>query len=259
MAPITIGAPWNYPAVRLRLRAAAVAVLLVVICLMPVLLYLPVLHEPLQSDEGTFAIVARTMLAGGLPYRDAFNVNPPLLYAWYALSFALFGEHVWAPRLLVALCLSLTTVLVYVQAWLLFSHRRAHAATFAFALATGIPTFWPSAQPEHFLLLPLVGALVAITLGWQRGTLRRSCWPASSLISWPTPSYNWRRPRRDTLSTRLGLWKCKAVTVQIREGELRRPSLATLRVGRFARILLTKSEQLRRAGAWFGAGPCAIS
>jgi hypothetical protein len=47
----------------------------------------------MHSDEGTYATVARLLLAGGVPYRDAFNQSPPILYVWYALSFLLFGQQ----------------------------------------------------------------------------------------------------------------------------------------------------------------------
>jgi 4-amino-4-deoxy-L-arabinose transferase-like glycosyltransferase len=142
------------------------------ICLVPVLLYLPMLTTPFNGDEGFYATVARMMLHGGIPYRDAFDNKPPLIFGWYAISFLLFGETVWAPRLLVALLLSLTTSLVYVEARLVFSRGAGLIAAGAFALSVGIVKFETDAQTEYFMLLPMVGGLVAFTLAARGNDMR---------------------------------------------------------------------------------------
>jgi 4-amino-4-deoxy-L-arabinose transferase-like glycosyltransferase len=130
------------------------------------------LNTPFNADEGFYATVARMLLHGDLPYRDAFDNKPPLVFAWYAASFLLFGENVWAPRLLVSILLSLTTALVYVEGRLVYSRGGGLIAALAFALSLGIARFETDAQTEHFMLLPLVASLVAFTLGRRRGDLR---------------------------------------------------------------------------------------
>src|SRR6266516_2201116 len=104
------------------------------VCALPVLLYIPFLHEPFERDEGLYAALAQLILHGDLPYRDGFDVKPPLVSGWYALSFLIFGQHVWAPRLVAAVLESATTLLVYVQGRLLFSRREALLAALAFGL-----------------------------------------------------------------------------------------------------------------------------
>ena len=146
------------------------ALLLLGICSLPLLLYLPFLHEPFLRDEGFYAAVAQRTLEGDIPYRDAFDNKPPLIFAWYALSFLLFGENVWAPRLLVALLLCGTTALVYVQGRLLFGRSAAYVAAGAFALSMGIAELQTNANTEYFLLLPMTGALVAFTMGRRTGS-----------------------------------------------------------------------------------------
>jgi len=153
------------------LRHARLAALLAAICAVPILLYLPFLHEPFERDEGLYAAVAQLTLDGDLPYRDGFDLKPPLVFGWYALSFLIFGEHVWAPRLIAAVLVSATTFLVYVQGRLLFSGREALLAALAFALSTGIARFGTNANTEYFMLLPLVAGLVTFTLGHQTGRL----------------------------------------------------------------------------------------
>src|SRR5437899_6218477 len=154
------------------LRRARLPAVLVAVCALPILLYLPLLHEPLARDEGFYAAVGQRILHGDLPYRDAFDNKPPLVFGWYALSFLIFGQHVWAPRLVAAVLQSATTLLVYVQGRLLFSGREALLAALAFALSIGVARFQTNANTEYFMLLPLVAGLVTFTLGHQTGRLR---------------------------------------------------------------------------------------
>src|SRR3990172_12189024 len=108
---------------------------LILLCLLPVLLYLPVLGTPFERDESVYATIARGLLNGDVPYRDLFDNKPPLVFGWYALSFVLFGENDVAPRLVAALLLSLTTLALFAEARLLFSRRVAYLAAAAFALS----------------------------------------------------------------------------------------------------------------------------
>jgi 4-amino-4-deoxy-L-arabinose transferase-like glycosyltransferase len=149
------------PAIRPGVRSVLA---LAAICVLPIILYLPFLTEPFMRDEGLYASVAQLILDGGIPYRDAFDNKPPLIFGIYSFSFILFGENVWAPRLLAAICLSLTTVLVYFQGRLAFSPNGGLIAALAFALSIGIAGFQTNANTEYFLVLPMVGALVAFTL-----------------------------------------------------------------------------------------------
>ncbi len=144
------------------------AIALAAICCLPILLYVPFLHEPLQRDEGFYATVGRMLLHGGLPYRDAFDNKPPLVFGWYALSFLIFGEHIWAPRLLVSLLLAVTTLLVYFEGKLLFSARAGIVAALAFGLSIGIAKFGTNANTEYFLVLPMTGSLVAFTMAQEK-------------------------------------------------------------------------------------------
>ena len=141
------------------------------ICILPIVLYAPFFNEPFHRDEGFYAAVAQIMRHGGIPYRDAFDNKPPLIFAWYYAAFALFGEHIWAPRLLVSLLISATTLLVYFQARFIYSQRGALVAAAAFALSMGFAVFETNANVEYFMLLPTVAALLCFTIGERRGGL----------------------------------------------------------------------------------------
>src|SRR6266581_5197736 len=97
-------------------RAVIANAPLIGVCLIPILLYLPVIVSPFERDEGVYATIAQRLIHGDLPYRDLFDNKPPVVFGWYALSFLLFGENVAAPRIVAAALLSLTTLAVFGQA-----------------------------------------------------------------------------------------------------------------------------------------------
>ena len=151
-------------------RSAVInAIPLIAICLLPVLLYLPAMGSPFERDEGVYATVAQGLLHGQMPYRDLFDNKPPMVYAWYALSFTLFGEHVVAPRILASVLLSLTTLSLFSQARMVFPKGVAYVAAGLFGLSTGLPFVALHANTEAYMMLPLVTSLVAFTVGVRRG------------------------------------------------------------------------------------------
>ena len=46
---------------------------------------------PLDRDEGTYSYIAWRMSEGELPYKDAFDHKPPVLYFLYKAAFDAFG------------------------------------------------------------------------------------------------------------------------------------------------------------------------
>ena len=168
---LTLGAP-ALEAARSSRRALGRVALIAAICAVPVLLYLPFLTEPFFRDEGLYAAVAQMMLDGKIPYRDAFDNKPPMVFVWYATSFVIFGEHVWAPRLLVSLLLSGSVYLMYREGRLLFSHRAGLIAALALAGSFGLATLETSANTEYFMIPPLVAALYCFSMGKETGNPR---------------------------------------------------------------------------------------
>ena len=138
----------------------------------PILLYLPFIGAPFERDEGVYATVAQGVLHGKVPYRDLFDNKPPLVYLWYAVSFSLFGESTYAPRIVAAAFLGVTAVLLYHQARLALPQGAAYAAAILFAISTGLPWVALHANTEAYMLLPLVGSLLAFTHGMKEEKLK---------------------------------------------------------------------------------------
>jgi len=143
--------------------------LLALIVALPLALYAPFLGNPFERDEGVYATVAQGLLSGETPYRDLFDNKPPLVYAWYALSFLVLGEHVFAPRLFAAALLAGAALALFLQVRLLFTPRVAYLAAALFALSMGVPYVALHANTEALMMLPLMASLLAFTLGMTRG------------------------------------------------------------------------------------------
>lgn len=147
-------------------------IFLICLALIPILLYLPFAGTPFERDEGVYATIAQGVLHGQVPYRDLFDNKPPLVYIWYAFSFTLFGESVFAPRILAAICLSLTTLALFNQARMVLPMPAARFAAALFAISTGLPWVALHANTEAYMLLPLVTSLMFFTIGMRDGRLR---------------------------------------------------------------------------------------
>jgi len=94
------------------MRPALVAAALAVLTGWVVFLRWPTLGVPLWNvDEAIHATIARTLLDGGVLYRDAVDQRTPLTYYAVAALFRVFGENnLWAVRAAVAGMIGLTAL-----------------------------------------------------------------------------------------------------------------------------------------------------
>jgi hypothetical protein len=88
------------------------------------LLYVSMAFPLFEPDEGRYAEIPREMLARGewvVPYLNSepYLDKPPLLYWLVMLSYQIFGIHDWSARLIPALAVHATVLVVY-----LFGRRR---------------------------------------------------------------------------------------------------------------------------------------
>ena len=71
----------------------------IAIVLIGILVGLPSLAYPYGRDQGIFGVVANSILEGGLPYRDVFDIKPPAIFYTYAVIQTVFGSGASALRL----------------------------------------------------------------------------------------------------------------------------------------------------------------
>jgi hypothetical protein len=146
--------------------------LLASICVLPLLLQLRFLNDPLWGDEAVYSVIAHGLLNGRMPYVDLLDNKPPLLYCWYALSYVVFGDDVASPRLMMGLALSATTLLLYIHAAMTYGRVAGYLAAFLFALMTALPKITADSSSESFMLLPMVGSFVFLAIGLREQAVR---------------------------------------------------------------------------------------
>jgi len=141
-------------------------------------------------DQGIYAMVGRLVLAGKMPYRDAWDFKPPGVFLVYALTRATLGGGQWAIRAVEALGLVATTAAMMRLTGRWWGDRRV--GLLAGAIMTLVHAqleFWHTAQPESFGGWLTVFALLPLRLDApaERGeaapdlaTLRR--WALSGVL-----------------------------------------------------------------------------
>src|SRR3989337_2403526 len=154
----------------LKRRLLALAALLAVSALALAFLA-PLFQAPFEPDEGVYATIARGWMDGAIPYRDLWDNKGPLLFLWYAASFAWLGENVVAPRLVAALATGLSVPFIWGAARTLFGQREAALAAALFALSFANVYLQVTANAEVFMLLPVTAGLWAFALGAKGGPL----------------------------------------------------------------------------------------
>jgi hypothetical protein len=116
-------------------------------------------------DQGIYAVVADTILKGGMPYRDAWDFKPPGIFLVYSLAQALFGKSMLAIRLLEVIGLVATVFGLQRLGQVFFDKPRAGLVAGAVAaLLHAELEFWHTAQPETFGGYLTIAALVVLTL-----------------------------------------------------------------------------------------------
>jgi len=133
-------------------------------------------------DQAVFSVVGRTILEGGSPYKDAWDVKTPGIFFIYAGARFLFGTSQHAVRILEAL-----NLLVLTWAFTIYSRRHFTGlwpGVFAGCLAVINHVqmkFWDTAQPESFGATALAWALVFAT--YQSNKDRKSS-QLKQALSW---------------------------------------------------------------------------
>ncbi len=131
------------------------------------------LNAPFERDEGNYAYGAWLLTQGACPYVDTLEQKPPLIYFPYLLAWLIAPAAYWPIRLLAALALAGTTLLI----WLIVKREYGDRAALVAAWLTPPMVLFPHLAPfaantEKFLILPLYGLLAIYVLNrdndnWQ--------------------------------------------------------------------------------------------
>ena len=142
------------------------------------LLGLPSLLYPLHADQAMFATIGDLWLHGKLPYRDAWDIKPPGIFALYALAQIAFGHSMASGHLADLLAALVTAAGLFALASRLGSPRTAAFAPLAFGIAyfTGFG-YQETAQVESFAAPLTVGYLYSLCTMRDDGRAR---WPIAA-------------------------------------------------------------------------------
>ena len=114
-------------------------------------------------DQGIYAMVAETVLSGGMPYRDAWDFKPPGVFVIYTLAQGIFGANEWGIRVVEVLSFASLIPILGVLARRFFGDARIGWVAAALAIWVQAQLeFWHTAQPESFGgVLALAGLMLS--------------------------------------------------------------------------------------------------
>jgi 4-amino-4-deoxy-L-arabinose transferase-like glycosyltransferase len=154
------------PPTPIRFQLSATAALLIVV--FAVIFFASIRHRlrdmPLERDEGEYAYSGQLLLQGVPPYKLAYNMKLPGIYATYAGMMALFGETAAAIHLGLLLVNAASAFLLYLLTSMLYDRLAAVVAACSFALlSTSTSVMGFEAHATNFVVLPaLVGILLLL-------------------------------------------------------------------------------------------------
>lgn len=128
-------------------------------------------------DQGIYAVVARTINEGGMPYRDAWDFKPPGIFLIYALARVFFGNAQYGIRILEFLCIiGMIPILMRLSSLLWGERLIGLGAGAVNAFVQAELDFWHTSQPESFGgIFTMAGLLLAVKgeLAQARGPSHR--------------------------------------------------------------------------------------
>lgn len=124
---------------------------------------LPVLTYPMGRDQGMYANIARTILNGGLPFVDMWDIKPPAIYYIYAVGIAIFGPGSAALRAIDLVTVPVTMAALYGLALRLTGRRSGAALTAGlFPIFYFTETFASLTQSDSVVTLPMTLAVMCV-------------------------------------------------------------------------------------------------
>lgn len=198
-----------------------------------------------NMDEATTAIVAKTILEGGIPYRDIADQRGPVTYSLYALVFRTAGIYnMTAVHLAHAVLLAVLTLLVFRVGALQGRQTGVLAATFFAATSYSSPA--TDLLAFHIEWPLILCTLIGVLLLWRGLAADRIVWMVIAGAALALAALS----KQPALSD-FGLLTAWAVLVHARGIDAPRRGLqaATALLGGFAAVAVTYLGSLTFAGA----------
>ncbi len=141
-----------------------------------------ILMFPFGRDQGVYAVIADRILAGGMPYRDAWDIHPPGVYYAYALAEWLCGHRMVALRILEVTGLLSLYFPCRTIGRSLYESWEVGMITWALAaLVYAMSEYWHTGQSESFGAILTVWA-VSVSVDSASRLGRFGAWIAMGLL-----------------------------------------------------------------------------
>lgn len=135
-------------------------IIFVGLILLFIFLHLNNLNAPFERDEGHYAYGAWLWTKGLPPYLNTFEQKPPMIFYPYLLAVIINPNAYWPPRLIAAISLLLTIIILRMAVAREYGKRAAWISAWLALPMIMFPHLRPfAANTEKFLILPLVGTL----------------------------------------------------------------------------------------------------
>jgi hypothetical protein len=135
----------------------------IVVILVIALIRFNLLDVLLERDEGEYAYAGQLILKGFPPYKLAYNMKFPGIYAAYALVLAVFGETHTGVHLALLLMNAATAIMLFLLGRRLFDPLTGMAAGAGFAvLSISQSVHGLQANAEHFVILFVTAGLLLL-------------------------------------------------------------------------------------------------
>jgi hypothetical protein len=132
---------------------------------------IPTLIYPYGPDQALFAYIGRRLTRGAALYTDVWDVKPPGIFLIYAAIELIPGPQVRLLRVVDLLYTSATVIAIYALARLYWDRLAAAVAGVLYGITYAIATgYWHTAQPDSFMVLPLICALIAFERSRRSGS-----------------------------------------------------------------------------------------
>lgn len=135
------------------------------------------LFEPFGRDQGIHASIAYGWDQGLTPYRDIYNIKPPMTTLMHWLSQAIFGPDMQAIRLLDVIVTAIAAIGL-VQVMRDFGRSRAESAGAGIGLSVIYysMTYWEHAQTDGWAGFLVIAMVLCMSAGWRRKGAARLGW-----------------------------------------------------------------------------------
>ena len=140
------------------------------IALLYILVRINIISIPLDRDEGLFGYIGQLILNHGLPYKDAIDHKPPVLFYIYAFALLFVPPTSAGIHIFLHLYNFLTMIVLYFLSKIYFRSSSAGIWTvLSYAILSAEPAIQGfTASAEMFLLLPITLSLLFAVLATRK-------------------------------------------------------------------------------------------